>query len=67
MRSVHNPLPCDRGWESIRDVEIVVAEYVDWYNHRRIHGKLDQRTPAAVEAADRTSRYDQPSEPARVR
>src|SRR5699024_1424901 len=24
------------GWKSVGDVEIAVAEYVDWYNHRRL-------------------------------
>ncbi len=49
------------------DVEITVAEYVAWCNHRRIHGELGQRTPAAVEATNRPSHYDQSREPARAR
>jgi hypothetical protein len=28
------------GWKSVGDVEIAVAEYVDWFNHRRLHGEL---------------------------
>lgn len=63
---IHNPNVRGHGWRSIRDVEIAVAEYIDWYNHRRVHGELGQRTPAAVEAAYRASSYDQPSEPARA-
>lgn len=27
------------GWASVRDIEIAVAEYVDWFNHRRLHGR----------------------------
>ena len=27
-------------WKSIDDLEIAVAEYIDWYNHRRPHGEL---------------------------
>jgi transposase InsO family protein len=38
------------GWKSIADVEIAVAEYVDWYNHRRLHGELEQVPPAEYEA-----------------
>jgi putative transposase len=63
---IHNPIVRGCGWQSVREVEIAVAEYVDWYNHRRIHGELGQRTPAAVEAAYQAPRYDQPSEPARA-
>ncbi|SNR98424.1 putative transposase [Haloechinothrix alba] len=63
---IHNPLARGRGWQSIRHVEIAVAEYVDWYNHRRVHGELSQRTPAAVEVAYRGPRYDQTTEPARA-
>lgn len=62
---IHNPIVRGRGWQSVWDVELAVAGYVDWYNHRRVHGRLGQRTPAAVEAAHRKSRYDQPIEPAR--
>ena len=38
-------------WRGLDDAEIAVAEYVDWFNHRRLHGKLDQRPPAEHEAA----------------
>ncbi|MFF4601128.1 IS3 family transposase [Amycolatopsis sp. NPDC001319] len=64
---IHNPAVRDRGWQSVRDVEIAVAEYVDWYNHRRVHGELGQRTPAQTEAGHQASRYDQPFEPTRAR
>ncbi len=36
-------------WESINDLEIATAEWVDWFNERRLHGELDQRPPAEVE------------------
>jgi transposase InsO family protein len=39
------------GWASIRDVEIAVAEYVDWFNHRRLHGEIGMVPPAEAEAA----------------
>ena len=63
---IHNPIVRGRGWQSVRDVEIAVAEYVDWYNHRRVHGELGQHAPATVEATYHRSRYDQPFEPARA-
>lgn len=42
----------NRGpWVSINDVEIATAEWVDWYNERRLHGELSHLPPAEVEAA----------------
>ncbi|MBC9927851.1 transposase [Leucobacter sp. cx-169] len=32
------------------DVEIATAEWVDWYNERRLHGELNHVTPAEFEA-----------------
>lgn len=44
----------NRGpWRSINDLEIATAEWVDWYNERRLHGELDHVTPAEFEAAYR--------------
>nr|MCW2728861.1 integrase [Aeromicrobium sp.] len=37
------------GWKSVRDVEIAVAEYIDWFNHRRLHGELGHVPPAEFE------------------
>lgn len=37
-------------WVGIGDVEIAVAEYIDWFNQRRLHGELGHRPPAEVEA-----------------
>ncbi|MEX5300224.1 IS3 family transposase [Kocuria sp. CPCC 205292] len=42
----------NRGpWKSIDDLEIAVAEYVDWFNHRRLHGKIGLVPPAEYEDA----------------
>ena len=31
----------NRGpWKGLDEVEIAVAEYVDWFNHRRLHGEI---------------------------
>ena len=38
-------------WQSINNLQIATAEWVDWWNERRLHGELDQRPPAEVEAA----------------
>lgn len=49
---IRNPMMRPKGgWASIRDVEIAVAEYVDWYNHRRLHGEIGHLPPAEFEAA----------------
>lgn len=38
------------GWKSVGDAEIAVAEYVDWFNHRRLHGEIGHVPPAEYEA-----------------
>lgn len=31
----------NRGpWQGLSDVEYATLEWVDWYNHRRLHGQL---------------------------
>ena len=39
------------GWASVRDIEIAVAEYIDWFNHRRLHGEIGMVPPVEAEAA----------------
>ena len=46
---VRNPVLRRTGWTSITDVEIAVAEYIDWYNHRRLHGEIGHLPPAEYE------------------
>ncbi len=43
------------GWKSVRDVEIAVAEYVDWFNHRRLHGEIGLVPPAEFETNHRAT------------
>jgi putative transposase len=36
-------------WKNIDDLEITVAEYIDWFNHRRLHGEIGLIPPAELE------------------
>ncbi|MBU4215726.1 MAG: DDE-type integrase/transposase/recombinase [Actinobacteria bacterium] len=36
-------------WRGIDDLEISVAEYIDWFNHRRLHGEIGLIPPAEHE------------------
>jgi putative transposase len=38
-------------WCGLDDVEYATLEYVDWFNHRRLHGELGMVPPAEYEAA----------------
>jgi hypothetical protein len=37
-------------WRGLDDVEYATLEYVDWFNHRRLHGALGMIPPAQFEA-----------------
>ncbi len=38
----------NRGpWKSIDDLEIAVAEYIDWFNFRRLHGGIGLIPPSS--------------------
>jgi putative transposase len=37
-------------WKGIDDLEIAVAEYIDWYNNRRLHGEIGYLPPIEKEA-----------------
>ena len=54
----------NRGpWKSIDDLEIAVAEYIDWFNHRRLHGEIGLIPPVEYEALHRrTTPAQQPAE-----
>ena len=48
-------------WCSIDDLEITVAEYVDWFNHRRLHGEIGLVPP--VEHEDNYYRHNRAATP----
>ncbi|MUK03547.1 IS3 family transposase, partial [Vibrio cholerae] len=37
------------GWKTVSDLEIAVAEYIDWFNHRRLHGEIGLIPPVEFE------------------
>jgi len=38
-------------WHDIDGLEIAIAEYIDWYNHRRLHGQLGLIPPVEYETS----------------
>ena len=45
----------NRGpWKNIDDLEIAVAEYIDWFNFRRLHGEIGLIPPVEYEALHRS-------------
>ncbi|GAA3932301.1 hypothetical protein GCM10022383_08560 [Microbacterium soli] len=41
----------DGPFKTIADVEYATAGWVDWHNHRRLHGSLGMSSPVEYEAA----------------
>jgi putative transposase len=39
-----------RAWHSLEQVELATAEWVDWWNQRRVHSAIDDLPPAEYEA-----------------
>jgi putative transposase len=37
-------------WKTLADVELATLEWVDWYNHERLHSACDRRPPAEYES-----------------
>jgi transposase InsO family protein len=38
-----------RPWKTLSQVELATAEWVDWYNHRRLHGEIGHVPPVEYE------------------
>jgi len=36
-------------WKNVDDLAIAVAEYIDWFNHRRLHGEIGLIPPVEYE------------------
>lgn len=52
----------NRGpWKSVSDVEIATAEWVEWWNERRLHGELGHRPPVEIEDHYWTSEHPDPN------
>ncbi|MFD3456290.1 integrase core domain-containing protein, partial [Streptomyces sp. NPDC058691] len=41
----------NKPWKTFTDVEFATAEWIDWYNHQRLHGALGHTTPDEYEDA----------------
>jgi len=39
------------SWRGLDDLEVAICGWVCWFNEERLHGELDDHTPAEVEAA----------------
>jgi putative transposase len=45
-------------WRSLEQVELATAEWVDWWNQRRLHGAINDMPPAEYEALYYQQRED---------
>ena len=53
----------NRGpWKNIDDLEIAVAEYIDWFNFRRLHGEIGLVPPVEYETTYRCALPEQPAQ-----
>lgn len=54
----------NRGpWKNIDDLEIAVAEYIDWFNFRRLHGEIGLVPPVEYETQHHsTTPHEQPAQ-----
>lgn len=50
-------------WKTLADVELATLEWVDWYNHRRLHSACDDMPPAEYEDKQLTTVITQTESP----
>ena len=50
-----------RPWQRSPDVELATAEWVDWYNHRRLHGEIGHIPPVEYETDYYAQHHPQPA------
>ena len=43
------------SWRTLAAVELATAEWVDWYNNRRLHGEIGHIPPIEYETAHYTN------------
>ncbi len=46
------PVSDKQPWKTIEDLKIVVAEYIDWFEYRRLHGGIGRVSPGEYEDTD---------------
>ena len=46
-------------WAGVTDLEIATAEYLDWFNHRRLHGGITDDTSYITPAEHEATHYRQ--------
>jgi hypothetical protein len=59
--SFKTELIADRVWRSRAQLELIVVEYISWFNHVRLHESLGDIPPAEFEAVHHPERHTTPS------
>src|SRR3954466_9651343 len=49
VTALHHDLAAPLPWKGLDDVELATLEYVDWFNHRRLHGACGDIPPVEFE------------------
>jgi putative transposase len=52
-------------WRSLDELELATLEYIDWFNHRRLHSACRYRPPAEYEPSTTLSTTPRSSRPGR--